>query len=329
MKLCKKWMKQWTKCACLICLLPILLVGCSRQSVEPSPNGRDSVQVVATIFPLADWARQVGGSHVVVTTLLPPGSSAHTFEPAPREMRLMSSAQLLVTSGLHLDDWVSRLKAAGPKSLTVLPIGDQLNGQNALPDVEHVAESEPLQHENQHESHDHRHEGVNPHFWLDPLLAAKGAKLIAHNLAQIDPTHAQEYSRNAEKYVSELEELNRQIAAELAPCKQRAFVSFHNAYPYLAARYGLRVAGVIEEYPGKAPSDRYLKDVINKIKSLGVRTVFAEPQFNARAAEIIAREVGGTVDFLDPYGDTSLPDRDSFVKLMRYNSTKLRGSLCR
>lgn len=314
-----------------------LLPGCGQSPTLP-PEAEGKVVVVATIFPLADWARRIGGDRVYVETLLPSGASPHTFEPSPREMRLISHASVFLKAGLNMDNYGAQLTdAAADDGLRVVSVGDSLASQGHLPDVEDaLAAPETLAQEEAHDGHDHEghhhhhdHSGVNPHFWLDPLVASEAVKLIRDELIQADPDGETAYTQNAAEYLAGLDQLHAEILALLAPVAGGGFVSFHNAYPYMASRYNLRIVAVIEEYAGKTPSEKYLRAVTDRLRELEIETVFSEPQLNPHLAEIIAGEIGGRVDVLDPYGSESTPGRDTYFALMRYNAGKLHESLSR
>lgn len=321
-------------------MLPVFLAGCQSADRAGSPDGADSgkIQVVATIPPLADWAREVGGDRVETSVLLPPGASPHVFEPSASDMKRVAGAELFLRVGLHMDDWAARLaKAAGPDQ-RIISLGDALAARNALPDVDDVLSGTEMiegdeeshaghDHGHDHHGHDHSHEGVNPHFWLDPALAKESLEEIRVALTAAAPAHADEFAANAARYAAQLDDLDKELSATLAPVRGRGFVAFHNAFPYLADRYGLHIAAVIEEFPGKTPSERYVRGVADRLRALGTRTVFSEPQLNPRVAEILAAEVGAKVDVLDPYGSTSDEDRDTYPELMRFNAEKLKKAL--
>lgn len=315
----------------LTILLPLLLLGgCSRQENSPPQAGNNGpLIIVATIFPLADWASQVAGSRASVSVLLPAGSSPHTFDPSPADMQRVSKADLFLKVGLRMDDWGARLAVAGRKDLKVLSLGDLLLESGALPDVEHMVGEEPVsEHHTEAEGHHHHHEGVNPHFWLDPLLARASVEILRDTLIELDPENGAEYRENAREYISRLEAADQQFRQILQPCRGRSFVSFHNAFPYLARRYNLGIAAVIEEFPGKTPSERYIKQVTDTLRRLEIGTVFTEPQLNPRVAQIVANEVGARPDVLDPYGDASFAGRDTYLHLMQYNVSRLKAALC-
>jgi ABC-type Zn uptake system ZnuABC Zn-binding protein ZnuA len=309
----------------------ILLAGCSSREALP-PGAEGKIVVIATILPLADWARQVGGDRVYVQTLLPAGASPHTFDPTPRDMRLISRAKLLLKVGLHMDDWGASLAtSAGKDGPRVISLGETLQKQGKLPDVGHFdATAEQIgggEADHSHHDHDgHDHGSVNPHFWLDPHMAIASVEIIRDTLTEADPAGKATYDANASSYIQQLRALDKELAAGLAPYAGRAFVSFHNAWPYLAERYHLKIAAVIEEYAGKAPGEKYLRGVTDRLKTLGIKTIFSEPQLNPRVAEVLATEVGATVSVLDPYGTAGVESRDTYIETMQFNLKQLQAA---
>ncbi len=270
------------------------------------------------------------------TVLLPPGASPHVFEPTASDMRRVAGASIFLSVGLHMDDWAARLARVSGTQQQVVALGDALVARNALPNVEHVLsgtemiEGDPHDdsgHDHDHDHHHHDHEGINPHFWLDPMVAKECLEEIRAALTAVAPARADEFAANAAQYAAELDSLHKELEAGFAGLEGRGFVSFHNAYPYLAHRYNLRVTAVIEESPGKTPSERYIRRVADRLRELNVKTVFSEPQLNPRGAEILAQEVGARVDVMDPYGSVDDEDRDTYIELMRFNAEKLKQAL--
>lgn len=290
------------------------------------------IAVVATIPALAEWTARVGGRHVTVETLLPPGASPHVFEPSASGMRRVSQARLFVCVGLRMDDWAARLAKAAGRGAAVLPLGDALAARGglartdaALSGTQVLGGGHPAG-----DGHDHGHDhgdGPNPHFWLDPTMAAACLDDLTTALTALSPSHGAEFTSNAAAYRLELAALDVELAATLAPVRGQSFVAFHDAYPYLAARYGLKVAAVIEESPGKVPSDRYVREVSNKLRVLKITTVFTEPQLNPRVAEILAAAVGAKTAMLDPYGTPGSADRGDYAATLRYNAARLREAM--
>ncbi len=315
----------------VIMLMAVLatFAGCAeRTSIPEEATGK--VIVVATIFPLADWARAVGGDRVYVETLLPAGASPHTFDPGPRDMRMISHSKLFLKAGLNMDDWgASLVKSAGKDAPLVLNVGNELQENAKLPDVEHLdGDVENLGHDalGEHDHHDHGH-GVNPHFWLDPQIAMSAVTIIKDAFSKVDPEGKPTYEANAAAYLEKLKALDADLMRILEPASGKGFVSFHNAWPYLARRYNLKIAAVIEEYAGKTPSEKYLRSVTDRLKELRITTVFSEPQLNPQVAKLIAEEIGGSVGILDPYGTEGTADRSSYLDMMRYNAAELAKAM--
>ncbi len=322
------------------CCGATLLAGCAGEGGAPADGTKPGrLHVVATTPPLADWAREVTGDKAEVTCLLPPGASAHTFDPSPREMRAVGDARVFLKVGLKLDDWAAQLAAVGPKGMQVVALGEELRASGKLPDVSKIAaaalavgdEATTGGHSQEGHVHDHEceaeHGGTDPHYWLDPQLARLSVARIGEALAAADPPNAAAYRANAARYAEQLSRLDSETAAQLKPVAGGSIATFHNAFAYFAARYGLGIAAVIEEYPGKTPSERYVKAVTAKLRTAGIRRIFTEPQFNARVAEIIATEIGGTVAILDPHGTPGNPERDTYEKIIRFNARQIAEAL--
>jgi zinc transport system substrate-binding protein len=270
-------------------------IACERQT----SSGK--LTVVATIFPLADFVKNVAGDKVEVVTLLKPGDSPHTYAERPSYSKAVARAKLLVVNGAGLDFWVEKLKSAASDNMVEL-------------DTSAILEKEGLLL-----SGDEHDGGVNPHYWLDPVLAQKQVEVIAAALIAVDPDNKDFYSENAADYIAQLQSLDEEIKSMTQSFSSREFITFHPAWTYFARRYGLVEAAVIEEAPGKEPSPEYIGHVIDVAKALKVKAIFAEPQFSTKWAESIAKDGGAKVLLLDPIGGADLPGRDSYIALMRYN----------
>jgi len=271
-------------------------------------GGSDRIPVAASIAPLADFARQVGGDRVAVLVLVPPGASPHTYEPKPSQVRQVARARLLVLNGVGLEYWADKLvRAAASPHLRVV---DTSRGVALLEGDSHG---------------EHGHPRGNPHIWLDPRQAILQVGHIRDALLRADPPNATAYRANAARFVSELEALDREIAAEIATWRRREFIAFHPAWVYFARRYGLVQAAVIERSPGREPSPAELARIVDTARRIGARAIFAELQFSPKAAEAIARESGARVLFLDPLG-ASLQD-GGYLALMRSNLVQMAQAL--
>ncbi len=276
-------------------LVSVLLLAsaCSLVCAEP-------LRVTASILPLADWVRNVGGQRVVVSCVLSGGLSPHTFTPSPTDVQKIARADLFVMVGVGLEEWAEDfITSAGRSGLAVVKLGERIGfGQ-----------------------------GQNPHVWLHPELASKMVLEIAKALASIDPDAAISYRLNAETYVAKIKALDRRYAPRFAAIGKRSVVQFHPAFTYLLDHYGIASLGVIEASPGKEPSSKHLERIIIDLRRQAKRVVLIEPQLFSKAAETVAREARASMVTLDPLGDQADPSRSTYLSLMEFNLESLLSSL--
>jgi zinc transport system substrate-binding protein len=279
----------------------------------------EKIPIIASIYPVADMVRQVGGDHVRVICALPPGASPHTFEPKPSLVRDFSSARIFFMIGAGMEFWAGKfIKLAKPNLLTVV-----------LSHGVHLIASTEYDHENQSREKQatiikNEPSVANPHIWLDPVIAKSMVDKITSALCKVDPTHLAYYNQRSRNYLKELDNLDHRIAETTGRFKNKQFVAFHASWDYFARQYGLESAGVIEAAPGRNPTPLQIKNIIAAIKQYHIRAVFAEPQLNPRAAEIIAKEAHVKVLLLDPIGGPKLPYGDTYVNLMLHNLNILK-----
>ncbi|MGA7143958.1 MAG: metal ABC transporter substrate-binding protein [Desulfobacterales bacterium] len=282
----------------------------------------EKIPVIASIYPVADMVRQVGGDHVTVTCVLPPGASPHTFEPKPSLVRAFSTARIFFMIGAGLEFWAGKfIKQAGPTLMTVV----LSRGVHLIVLTKHG-----------HENHPHKKEVLtlrnepvvaNPHIWLDPVIAKSMVDKITAALCKVDPAHRPYYNQRSRNYLKALDRLDHLIAATTAGFKNKKFVAFHASWDYFARRYGLEPAGVIEAAPGRNPTPVQIKNIIAAIRQYHIRAVFAEPQLNPRAAEIIAKEARVRVLLLDPIGGPEQPYGNTYVDLMTHDLNILKEAM--
>ena len=292
----------------------VFLLLCLSLLLYSAPASADKIKVVATIAPLADFARQVGGDKVEVTLLLPPGASPHTYEPTPKVVRELSQASLFLKIGSGLEFWADRLLKAAPANIRTV---DSSAGVDLIKGLPH-------DHGHAHQKRDEQ-ANTDPHIWLDPLICTQIITKIETALSRIDPSGALYYKKNAAVYQEKLRELDKEISGRTKLFRTREYVTFHSAWNYFSRRYGLKVAAVIEESPGKEPAPRHVKKIIEILKSLNTRVIFAEPQFSPKIAETIAGEAGAKVLFLDPEGGQK--GRETYIEMMKYNLAVMEKAL--
>jgi zinc transport system substrate-binding protein len=313
----------------LILISVSLVCGCVAGDNQVE-NDDQTMTVVTTIYPFADFIRQVGGEKVNVVYLLTGGASPHTYEPTVEQARLVSEAQLFIYCGAGLDDWaVGLAEAAGP-DLILLDLSTKVQLldsalYNRPDESEHHEENE---HHEDADDHEHDHGPADPHYWLDPLIVRDSIIPAIHEeLLQLNPTDEEYFNNNLEQYRNELTLLHEEIASAALVFRRDNFIAFHSAWQYFARRYNLREVAVIADFPGQEPSAGWLVELVELIQREDVAAIFAEPQFSAALAESIARDSGVPVVVVDPLGGDDLPGRESYLKMMRFNLDLFRSAM--
>lgn len=260
-----------------------LLSGCISQDDASAPaqssNGSHRIMVAATIVPLGDFVKAVGGDKVSVTVVVPPGAEPHTFEPTPSLMVDLSKADLYIMNGAGLEYWIDRLLLAN-KNMTVL---DSSKGISLL------AESE---------------DEMDPHIWLSLRNAAIQVENICQGMTEIDPQNKDYYAKNRDDYLQKLKALDEKLNETFAGKKNKIFIVHHPAWTYFARDYGLNQVPLMENE--KEPGPKYLGEVIEIARKNNITTLFVEPQYNPKAAEAIAQEMNAEIITIDPLAENYL-----------------------
>ncbi len=245
------------------------------------------MNVFVSIAPQADFVERIAGPLASVNVLVGPGQNHHTFEPTPKQMAELASAKLYFTIGLPFETrLLEKIRASNP-------------GLKCVDTCEGVA-LRAMETGDEHAEHDDGHGpgATDPHVWLSPLNAKIIASNVAKALKEADAAHTAEYERNLAELLKALDESHSRISGILAPFKGDAFYVYHPAFGYFADAYGLRQIAV--EIEGKEPTAKQLADLIKRAKADHVRVIFVQQQFPRRAAEAVAKEVGGVVVSVDP-----------------------------
>lgn len=266
---------------------------------------QNPITISATIYPLAYLATQVGGERVLVDIITPPGAEPHEYEPTPKEIANFTEAQIVLVNGGGIDAWAEKLlpevSKSGNRSLvfssfvSFRPVGD----------------------------------GVDPHFWLDPLTYKVAVPFVRDALIEADPLHALEYQDRATRLLSSLDELDLQYRSGLARCERRDVVTAHSAFGYLTARYELRQVAISGVSPESEPSLSAMGALVDQVKRSGATTVFFESLTSPKLAETLARETGAKTDILDPIEGLNANSEasENYQSIMKENLVRLNEAL--
>lgn len=284
----------------------IYVIGYRPQVTQPPSDTR--LQVAATINPLADLVRQIGGEYVAVSDILPPGASPHTFNPAPEQISSAQNVKLFFAIGHGLDSWLKPIVDSVPNASTVT--------------VDHNIQLRDLPLDQR--DADQPSQTVDPHYWL----TVANAKIISQNitdaLIQADPAHKDAYATNLSSYLSKLDQLDKDIKAQLSTLSKHELITHHNAWGYFTDAYGLKVVGTFEVSPGKEPTPQQIADLQNKVKQYSVTTIFSEPQLSDQSLKPFVQDLNLKIAVLDPEGGIN---NMGYIDLMRYNTGVLVNAL--
>lgn len=303
----------------MICVMPSLgrraalvlaSLACLGWFAPPGAAG-GTLRVLTTLPPLQSIAADIVGDHGRVENWLAGGGDPHDFQFTARDLRRLRETDVLIVNGLGLETWLQRaLERAGkPPQLRVveaaagIPASALISGECA---------------EHDHAGHAHQH-AVNPHVWLDPVLVQHLVTNIWRAVAAADPAHAAGYQRNAEDLLGRLRALDEEFVRRLEPVRRQAFITYHDAFPYLVRRYQLRQVGVVEESAEVEPSARHLSALAATTRAEGVRVMFVEPGAPRRLAQRLADDLGLKLAALDPLEKSIGAGPGAYEAAMRRN----------
>lgn len=282
--------------------------------------GGGKLDVVAGFYPLAWAVEQVGGDHVLVDDLTPPGAEPHDLELKPRQVAALTDADLAVhQAGVQpaVDD------AIASSGTTAFDVAEAANLDRA------AAPGEPGSgHADQH---GHDAAGADPHFWLDPIRMADVADALATELGKVDPAHREAFAANAKALRSRLDELDGELRAGLADCDSRILATSHEAFGYFARRYDLTQRAIAGLSPDAEPTPAELAAITRFVRDHDVTTIFTETLVDPSTAKTVASETGARTAVLDPIeGLSDASAAQDYLGLMRANLRVLRTGLgCR
>lgn len=275
-------------------------------SQEVDAATEKKIKIIASFYPLYDFASQVAGDKAAVSNLVPAGVEPHDWEPTTADVLKAKSADLLVINGAGFESWADSIGAS-----------KVINTSEGLElDADHDEDS------------DH---GVDPHIWLDPVLAKHQVESIRAALAQVDSENAAYYNENAAKFTARLDSLDQFIRSELSDCEKTDFIAFHDAFSRFAARYGLVQHSVHGISPEGEILPQRIQEVIELANNLDINVIYSEELVDNRLAEVIASEIPqGRVLVLSPIEGIDRDEAASgigYIEKMQQNVANLKEGL--
>lgn len=273
----------------LICTLCLALCACGQQAQAPETDG--GVNIVATVFPAYDFARQIAGDDGNVTLLIPPGSEAHSYEPTPQDIIRIQNCDLLVCNGGESEAWLDEiLDGMGNEIPTVV----MLDCVDALTEEEKDGMQVHEHHDHDHDHDEHEDEEYDEHVWTSPVNAQLICRAISAALCEADPAHASDYTVRCTDYCAELQALDADFRSVIANAKRHTLI-FADRFPvrYFVEEYGL---DYFAAFPGCAddaePSARTVAFLIDRVREEQAPAVLYIEFSNQKMADIVCEDTG-------------------------------------
>nr|WP_244532363.1 metal ABC transporter substrate-binding protein [Methylocapsa palsarum] len=275
-----------------------------------APQEPSRLPVVATFSILADFARNIGGERVEVSSLVGPNGDAHVYQPTPADARGLNAARLIVANGLGLEGWIDRLIAASGAKAPVVFATKGIAPRKMEEDGKI---------------------GQDPHAWQTIANARVYVANIRDGLIAVDPDGEAAYRANAEDYLARLDALQTEVIAELAkiPAARRQIITTHDAFGYFGEAYGFQFIAPSGVSTEAEPSARDVAKIIRQIKTLKIPAVFLENVTDPRAMRRIAAESGAKIGgalFSDALSPPDGP-APTYIDMMRNNIKQLTAAL--
>lgn len=282
----------------LLMILTLLITGCSKQQAD---DGK--LQVTSSFYPMAEFARAVGGDKVQVTTLVPDGAEPHDWEPSPRDLTKIGRSRIFIYNGI-VEPWAEQaLEALSERQLVAVEAGRDLYNREGKAD---------------------------PHVWISPRKAIIEVQHITDALCAADEANASYYRKNSADYIARLQKLDGELAQVAADAPKKVFVTAHAAFGHLASDYGLTQLAVKGMSTESEPTPSDLQQLVRIVRREGVRYIFFETLTDPKIAWIIADETGAQTAVLDPLEGLNAEGRRqglNYLTIMQRNIDNLNRAL--
>ena len=256
----------------LILLAVIIFITINIENTAPN-NKKEKINIVVSILPQVDFAKNIGKDKVSVEAMIPSGFSPAVYEPSIEQLKKLSRADLYIKIG-HIPFERSQM--------------EKLKDLNSKMKV--IDSSKGIEVYNS-----------DPHIWLSPKLVKTQIENICNALVKIDPKNKNFYKKNKNEYLIELDNLDLELQDVFSKLQGKKILVFHPAFGYLARDYGFEQIAI--EINGKEPSAENLAKIIDTAKKENIKTIFVQKQFSQKSAESIARQINGIVVPLDPLAE--------------------------
>ncbi|MDU2066072.1 MAG: metal ABC transporter substrate-binding protein [Sporomusaceae bacterium] len=303
-------------CLIIVSSLIFLLSGCA---VTGNSFGDKRIKVVASVYPVYEFAQAIGGDKINLSLLAPPGAEPHDWEPSAKDLVKIREAGLFLYQGNGFEPWVDKMLTQNKTTSSVAVSHDieTLSGIGEDDEEDLDAAGKPVL-------------TIDPHIWLDPVLAVQEANNICEALVSVDPANEAIYRKNLESLTLQLTALDQEYAQAVQKFERKDFVTTHAAFGYLAKRYGLHQVPLMGLAPDAEPTPEKLAQVSKFCREHKVKAVFFETLVSPKLANMLGKETGAAVLVLNPIeGLTEKETKagNNYFSVMQENLKNLKVAL--
>jgi len=311
----------------IIALAALIFISCGKdKNKTPAPNGK--INLVATIFPLYDFSRAVAKEQANITMLTPPGSSIHSYEPSPADIKTIQNADIFLYIGGENDVWVERiLSALDTSKMKIVRLFDFVK-------LYEEEEKEGMQAEEEEKEKEHGEIEIeyDEHIWTSPKNAIVMLNAITDALCGKAPQNCEDYKKNSQNYASQIDSISKELSQIVNSAKRKQIVVADRfPFRYLTEEYGL---DYVAAFPGCSDqadaSVATIAFLIKKVKENKIPYIYHAELSNKKTAETVAEQTGAKTLLLHSYHNVSKQDFESgitYVDLLKQNAENLKTGL--
>ena len=315
----------------LFLVVSLFLTACG--NTEKSTNeASETIKVYSTVYPLQFITEQIGGEHVNVQSVYPPGANEHTYEPSQKDIIEMANSDLFLYIGYNLEGFVANSKSIfEDEGVKVVAIGETALEGHELENT-HSNTTEEHHNHSEEDSHDHNHDhgDVDPHLWLNPHLMIDMASKVKEELIAQMPEHETVFEENFNALKSKLEQLDQNFASTIENSNKKEIIVSHAAYGYWEERYGLEQIAVTGLMNSSEPSQKELENIMKTAEKHDIHYVLFEQNISSKLSETIQKEIGAkslTLHNLSVLTEKDIENNEDYFSLMETNLQTLKTAL--
>lgn len=311
----------------LFSLIALSISGCNTQNslqetVEKTISSETKTEIVASFYPLAFMAEEIGGDTVNVINLS--GSvSPHKYELTPHDLVKLNNADLVIYQGIGLETWNDEV--INSEKVAILEISRDLPLEKRTEHKEHDEHEEDSHNEHEEED-EHNHGEFDPHTWLSPILAQKMVDDITKSLSAVNPAKKEFFEKNADKLKEKFKDMDSQYREALKNCEQDEVIVSHNAFGYIASEYGFETHSIAGLSPNDEPSAKILAELKEEAAE-GISHILVEKNSVQRFADTLSRETGLETLSINPLGRGTLDPEKDFFNITSENLESFKTAL--